>query len=103
MYNDPLVQKSKVSIAHSGNDPTAITNPIGHPHLEDANRHLKGDAMQTENMVGDTKIASLLFAHVDPSTGKFTDWTFALSESSLSVPRPLHKGGGRENVVTLES
>ena len=52
---------------------------------------------------GDLEIASLSFTHVDPSTGKFTAWTFALSESSLSVPCHLQSGGGSEDVIPPES
>ena len=59
--------------------------------------------MQMKNTVGDPSVAKVLFAHVDPATGKFTAWTFALSESALSVPRPLQTPGGSENMVPPES
>ena len=104
MFNESTFQElKKFQIARADNDPTAITNPIARPHLEDADRHLKGDAMQMKNTVGDPSVAKVLFAHVDPATGKFTAWTFALSESALSVPRPLQTPGGSENMVPPES
>jgi len=104
MFNESTLRElKKFQIARADNDPTAITNPIVRPHLEDADRHLKGDAMQMKNTVSDPSVAKVLFAHVDPATGKFTAWTFAIIESALSVPRPLQTPGGSENMVPPES
>ena len=39
--------------------------------------------MQAQNSDGDAQVALVQFAHVDPSTGKFTNWSFSMTKASL--------------------
>lgn len=45
--------------------------------------------MNTTLAVGDRGVATILFTHVDPSTGKLTNWTIALSKASLENEMPV--------------
>ena len=44
--------------------------------------------MKTTYAVGDKGVATILFTHVDPSTGKLTSWTIAQRIASLEDEMP---------------